>query len=115
MSTEHWERFEHRALHWQLIEETKDTLERTEEESSQALFCPYYVPLEGRLGADWGVIVNPSSSRFSKLTFEHQDCGCPGDESRHHGAASQMGDTWDKEWVHTCDAFCETTCEWAAS
>lgn len=25
--------------------------------AGQALSCPYHAPLEGRLGADWGVIV----------------------------------------------------------
>lgn len=112
MGTANWERFEHRALHWLLIENVGDKRELPEEEAAQALFCPYYVPLEGRLGADWGVIVNPSSARFGKLTFEHHDCGCPGDEDRHAGAPSQMGDTWDMEWSHTCDVFCDTPCEW---
>ncbi len=42
----------------------------------QAEFCPYYVPLKGELGFDWGVIVNPTSSKFGTLVFEHDGCGC---------------------------------------
>jgi hypothetical protein len=36
--------------------------------------CKFYLPLEGRLGADWGVCGNPSSHRCGLLTFEHQGC-----------------------------------------
>lgn len=57
----------------------------------QALFCPYYVKLSGSLGADWGVIVNPSSSMFGKLVFEHDYCGC----KNHKGIyGSQTGKDW---------------------
>lgn len=72
---------------------------------AQAMFCPYYVPLEGVLGFDWGVIVNPESTRFGQVTFEHDDCGCPADEhedaegwGRHGCAPYQEGDTWSTEW-----------------
>ena len=37
--------------------------------------CLYYLPLEGKLGADWGVCRNPDSHRCGLLTFEHQGCG----------------------------------------
>lgn len=60
----------------------------------QALDCPYYVPLKGRLGMDWGVIVNPSSARFGKPTFEHDFCGC----SDGHGEGDQENpDEWMPE------------------
>lgn len=67
----------------------------------QALFCPYYVPLEGVLGGDWGVIVNPESAMFGRLVFEHHWCGCPldrtADEPRAlHGMGSQRVDEWVK-------------------
>jgi hypothetical protein len=45
----------------------------------QALFCPYYETLEGPLGSDWGVILNPQSPKFGRLVFEHSHCGCPDD------------------------------------
>ncbi len=66
---------------------------------AQALLCPYYVPLSGRLGSDWGVIVNPESRRFRLLTFEHDDCGCPGDYDRHRNQPEQDGDAWWTGWV----------------
>ena len=62
---------------------------------SQALYCPYYVPLKGVLGADWGVIVNPKSKNFGKLVFEHDFCGCP--DSPHSLIGSQSGKDWIKE------------------
>jgi len=112
------ERFAHRHLH-ELLARTCIDPSSVEEVGAQALFCPYYVPLEGRLGADWGVIVNPVSSRFGKLTFEHADCGCPKSSTeddfgwgRHDGSASQQGDTWDEDWTHACDDFCDSPCEW---
>lgn len=37
--------------------------------------CKWYHPLQGKLGEDWGVCVNPRSHRCGLLTFEHQ--GCP--------------------------------------
>jgi hypothetical protein len=36
--------------------------------------CRYFLPLEGKLGYDWGVCGNPKSPRFGLLTFEHQGC-----------------------------------------
>ena len=67
---------------------------------SQALQCPYYVPLSGRLGADWGVIVNPESRRFGLLTFEHDDCGWPPAATTGIGTRpSRDGDIWWTGWV----------------
>lgn len=37
--------------------------------------CKHYAKLEGELGEDWGVCINPESPRAGLLTFEHQ--GCP--------------------------------------
>ena len=94
-------RYDHTKMHHLLIETCLSTRYKTNGEwiASQALHCPYYVALEGKLGADWGVIVNPLSSRFAKVTFEHDDCGCPGpDEARHKGSPDQDGDMWDKAW-----------------
>lgn len=36
--------------------------------------CKHFVPLEGGLGADWGVCTQPRSPRAGLLTFEHQGC-----------------------------------------
>jgi hypothetical protein len=36
--------------------------------------CRFYLPLEGKLGFDWGVCRNPASHRCGLLTFEHQGC-----------------------------------------
>lgn len=87
--------------------------------AAQALMCPYYVPLQGRLGADWGAIVNPLSSRFGLLTFEHADCGCPkgfeetdDGSGRHPGAPEQDGDMWDADWKHECHEWlCDNPCD----
>lgn len=57
----------------------------------QALFCPYYVPLQGELGSDWGVIVNPASPKFGKVVFEHDGCGCKDHPRR---AGTQTGRDW---------------------
>lgn len=110
-----WAQYTHHDLHWALVAVACVT--PVNWSAAQALFCPYYVPLEGRLGADWGVIVNPQSSRFGRLTFEHDDCGCPPqpDEDaegygRHPDAPEQQLDTWDVDWKHTCDDCCEPDC-----
>jgi hypothetical protein len=57
----------------------------------QALFCPYYVSLEGVLGMDWGVIINPDSQKFGDVVFEHDDCGCP---DAPHKWSSGEKDAW---------------------
>jgi hypothetical protein len=36
--------------------------------------CKHFVPLDGNLGADWGVCTHPRSPRAGLLTFEHQGC-----------------------------------------
>ena len=36
--------------------------------------CIYYIPLQGKLGSDWGVWLNSDSHRCGLLTFEHQGC-----------------------------------------
>lgn len=91
-----------------------DDWKNTEYVENQALHCPYYVPLEGRLGVDWGVIVNPESRYFGRLMFEHDDCGCPeveGSDYRHIGDPDQDGDMWDEDWKHECGEFCDDPCE----
>lgn len=37
--------------------------------------CRWFLPLEGKLGMDWGICANTRSPRAGLLTFEHQ--GCP--------------------------------------
>ena len=110
-----WIRYDHRDLHWRLISQT-DT-QPDPWVPGQAIVCPYYVPLEGKLGADWGVIVNPQSTRFGLLTFEHADCGCPDrvpdmDGPIHVGTPDQSGDMWDLDWLHVHDELCDDECPW---
>ena len=113
-----WRRYNHRDLHKRLWATSASERYKQGQCGAQALFCPYYVPLEGRLGADWGVIVNPESSRFGLLTFEHDDCGCERSDTedaegwgRHADAPNQDGDTWDEDWHHECDEWCDDPCE----
>lgn len=120
MTKRSWQQYSHQELHRQLCDVALSGMYTERDEiGSQALSCPYYVPLEGKLGADWGVIVNPNSSRFGKLTFEHDDCGCPVADSedengwgRHHDTPSQDGDMWEATWTHRCDDLCATPCSW---
>src|SRR5688572_14174551 len=56
-----------------------------------AFLCPYYVPLSGALGFDWGVIVNLESPRFGQLVFEHDSCGCT---NHPHQYGNQRGTSW---------------------
>jgi hypothetical protein len=65
---------------------TRDDCER------QALRCPYYVPLRGVLGSDWGLIVNPFSDKFGQVVFEHDWCGC--DEVHTPRDSEQTEDEW---------------------
>lgn len=106
-----WKRYEHREMHRLLCATHLSAAYKKAETDYQAIFCPYYVPLQGVLGPDWGVIVNPESTRFGRVTFEHDDCGCPGEApgfmSRHPGAPCQEGDTWDVDWEHVHDEFCD--------
>jgi hypothetical protein len=65
-------------LHWALVAATgAGQGEWTED---QAGACPWYLRLPGALGQAWGVIVNPQSTRFARVTFEHDPCGCPPDD-----------------------------------
>lgn len=82
--------FDHHDIHDLLCKKALSPLYRSVSHvDRQALFCPYYVTLDGVLGADWGIIVNPTSSRFGLLTFEHDFCGCPP-----HPEGSQRTDEW---------------------
>lgn len=111
-------RYSHSELHRLLINQALSGAYRAGLEiGAPALDCPYFVPLSGRLGADWGVIVNPASSRFAQLTFEHDDCGCPATATedaqglgRHSNSPSQDGDTWDINWAHVCGDLCPNPC-----
>ena len=48
-------RFTHRDMHDQLMDQfLTEEYETAGEVPAQALLCPYYVPLSGRLGADSG-------------------------------------------------------------
>lgn len=116
-----WKQYSYHELHKLLIAKTISKEYRTVDYVvNQALMCPYYVPLDSKMGSDWGVIVNPESSRFGTLIFEHDECGCPlvrqadgsTSEYKHIGAISQEGDTWDIEWQHRCTAgWCDDPCE----
>jgi hypothetical protein len=56
-----------------------------------AFLCPYYIPLSGELGLDWGIIVNLSSPKFGELVFEHDTCSCSNHENR---VGNQQGTSW---------------------
>jgi hypothetical protein len=99
-------------VHWKLIAQ-RDVLTKTLNSQvwddgyvqAQALFCPYYDPVEGALGGDWGVIVNPESLKFGQLVFEHEWCGCPGedgafDPTPSHGSGNQKTNQWVKKAQH---------------
>lgn len=81
------QRLTHKAVHDAL----RQRIRPDEADDRQALFCPYFVPLKGVLGSDWGAIVNPASSRFGTLVFEHDSCGCGSDA---HGTGRQVVDEW---------------------
>lgn len=36
--------------------------------------CRHFLPLDGKMGNDYGVCANPKSPRAGLLTFEHQGC-----------------------------------------
>jgi hypothetical protein len=102
-----FKRYDPTVIHWKLIEQRK-AYEHLDARvwddgwvQAQALFCPYYAVLEGRLGFDWGVIVNPESLKFGQVVFEHEWCGCPGedgpfDSDPSHGGGKQIVDEWAK-------------------
>jgi hypothetical protein len=100
-----WARLDDQELHALLCERAVSEDYRTKGwVPGQAFACPYFIPLSGSLGSDWGVIVNPASERFGMLTFEHDDCGCAerddlGDGPVHQGTPIQAEDAWSNEWV----------------
>lgn len=106
---ERFKRYTSSDVHWRLIEATAARDKELDAAVSddgfvpqQALFCPYYATLEGTLGSDWGVIVNPESVKFGQLVFEHHWCGCPslepdpvsGEVFAQHGSGKQTVDEW---------------------
>lgn len=40
----------------------------------QCLHCRYYLPLDGRLGADWGACSSAASQYDRQVVFEHWTC-----------------------------------------
>ncbi|HEV3456447.1 MAG TPA: DUF3027 domain-containing protein [Thermoanaerobaculia bacterium] len=36
--------------------------------------CRFYVPLDGKLGGDWGACSNPASEYDARVVFEHWTC-----------------------------------------
>lgn len=94
-------------IHWKLIElgeklrEVDVAVSDDGYVAAQALFCPYYNTVEGALGADWGVILNPESQKFGQLVFEHEWCGCPVYESGNGEffAVHREGDQGVDEWL----------------
>jgi hypothetical protein len=78
---EDFKRYTGSEIHWKLFDVEPDQRANDPDDDGwcpvQALHCPYYVPLEGHLGSDWGVIVNPQSTKFGRVVFEHEWCGCP--------------------------------------
>lgn len=120
-----WERYSSSEIHRLLLKVTEPQRERLDPTvaqdgwvPAQALFCPYYCTLEGCLGADWGVVVNPRSVKFGQLVFEHDWCGCPGEvpddpswcgEFRpFHGCGDQAVDEWfdlTREQVRTAICY----------
>jgi len=68
------------AIHWSLMRQREPITSGEGGEGGfvemQALTCPYYVPLSGEWGSDWGAIMHPRSTKFGQLVFEHEWCGC---------------------------------------
>ena len=89
-------KYTHDLIHNMLVKTRKSNSNKRY--INQALFCPYYVNLEGVLGADWGVIVNPESELFGELVFEHDDCGCPSEDdyfiTAHDKDYQEIEDAW---------------------
>lgn len=69
-------KYSHRFIHDLLIKKVWKN-DGCANVKKQAYRCPYFITLDGVLGSDWGVIINPKSKKFSKLVFEHDWCGCP--------------------------------------
>jgi len=108
MTDRAYQQYTSEDIHWRLIGRCKPVVEALDSRVSddgwvaaQALFCPYYNNVEGRLGGDWGVILNPESLKFGQMVFEHDWCGCPGDNGPFdpepsHGSGNQSVDQWVK-------------------
>jgi len=69
------------VIHWALVGQRRPITvndKRNDDDfiEMQALHCPWYVPLEGEWGSDWGCIMHPQSEKFGQLVFEHEWCGC---------------------------------------
>lgn len=77
-------------------------------ESQQALFCPYYEALEGPLGGDWGVILNPESPKFGQLVFEHDRCGCPAPHQSSQETAAWLKGHAQHKWEPIVGRICGT-------
>jgi hypothetical protein len=96
------ERYSHSDIHRLLTERWPQRVPSHDEHGEtdhQALFCPYYVPLEGVLGMDWGVVVNPRSPRFGDLVFEHDGCGCL--DGSHAVSSDWETDSWQRSGAAT--------------
>ena len=104
-----YQRYTTSHVHWLLIKQRQPLVSTLDAQvwdedqyvEAQALFCPYYNTVEGRLGFDWGVIFNPESLKFGQVVFEHEWCGCPGeggpfDPQPSHGSGNQSIDQWIK-------------------
>ncbi len=74
----------HKLLCQELLSEEYKQGVYQEDVTKQAFLCPYFVPLQGELGSDWGVIMNPQSPKFGQVVFEHDSCVCP-----HHVRTAQ--------------------------
>lgn len=62
--------------------------------------CKFYLLLRGKVGADWGVCVNPKSHRCGLLTFEHQ--GCVHFEGGDNGACDHDWEQIEKTGMIRC-------------
>lgn len=59
------------------LEPNRDTSDRSYREEwylEQCGGCVHWVPLEGPLGADWGVCSNAASGFDGRVMFEHDGC-----------------------------------------
>lgn len=103
-----WKRYDPSDMHRLLLAATDE--QRAQDAAvaddgwvaAQALFCPYYATLDGQLGSDWGVILNPESVKFGRLVFEHEWCGCPvqvGSPLRDILTVHDQGDQATDEWA----------------
>lgn len=112
-----FKRYTSSDIHWRLqaVGSSRQALDAMVDDdgwvAAQALFCPYYNPVEGTLGSDWGVILNPESVKFGQLVFEHEWCGCPTDDEGYslHGGGKQQADEWCVPSCRSGHSFHEQT------